>query len=251
MANPLETESVPAPMHSGAAVHAAVPPALAFTAGFVDTFGFIALFGLFTAHVTGNFVLIGAGLAEPTHGILTKLLALPTFVVAVAVTRLVVDAMVAGGREPLRPLLIAQGFFLLVFMAAGIASAPPLQADGRTELMTGLTGVVAMAIQNAMARLLLPSATPSTVMTGNVTQLVIDVVDLARRSPIDMRRQAASRVGRLGPAVIAFAVGAIAGAFGYRSFGFACLLAPVLVLFGVAALIGGRSAIFDPPSTVL
>ncbi len=35
-------------------------PLRAFTAGFVDTTGFVALFGLFTAHVTGNFVLIGA-----------------------------------------------------------------------------------------------------------------------------------------------------------------------------------------------
>ncbi len=31
---------------------------LAFTSGFVDTLTFIALFGLFAAHVTGNFVLI-------------------------------------------------------------------------------------------------------------------------------------------------------------------------------------------------
>src|SRR5258708_4799448 len=38
---------------------------LSFIAAFVDTWGFIGLFGLFSAHVTGNFVLIGAALVHP------------------------------------------------------------------------------------------------------------------------------------------------------------------------------------------
>lgn len=217
-----------------------VPPALAFTAGFVDTCGFIALFGLFTAHVTGNFVLIGSELVGPSQGILTKLLALPTFVVVVALTRLAVAGMEASGRAPLRPLLVAQGLLLLAFMAAGMAISPPKQADAWPELATGLLGVAAMAIQNAKARLLLPSATPSTVMTGNVTQLVIDLVDLARPATADTRAQAAARAAKMAPAVAAFAVGAVAGAFGYAGFGFLCLVVPALVVFALAALVPGR-----------
>ena len=37
---------------------------LAYTSGFVDTLSFIALFGLFAAHITGNFVLIATSLAQ-------------------------------------------------------------------------------------------------------------------------------------------------------------------------------------------
>ena len=46
--------------------------ALGYLAGYVDTLGFIALFGLFTAHVTGNFVLIGRAMAMPSHDVLLK-----------------------------------------------------------------------------------------------------------------------------------------------------------------------------------
>ena len=41
---------------------------LSFNAGYVDTAGFLALGGLFTAHVTGNFVTLGATLVHGTAG---------------------------------------------------------------------------------------------------------------------------------------------------------------------------------------
>ena len=97
-----------------------------------------------------------------------------------------------------------------------------------------------MAIQNAKARLLLSAATPSTVMTGNVTQLVIDLVDLARPTEAPVRAQAAARAAKMAPAVAAFAIGAVAGAFGYAAFGFLCLVLPVLVVFALAARVPGR-----------
>ena len=60
---------------------------LSFNGGFVDTAGFLGLQGLFTAHVTGNFVTLAAALVLGTHGIVAKLLALPEFVLVVALAR--------------------------------------------------------------------------------------------------------------------------------------------------------------------
>jgi len=56
-----------------------LPLLLSLNAGFVDTAGFLALQGLFTAHVTGNFVTLGAALVLGTSGAVAKLLALPVF----------------------------------------------------------------------------------------------------------------------------------------------------------------------------
>ena len=61
--------------------------ALSFTAGYVDTLGFVALFGLFTAQITGNLVLIGVELTTPVNGVLIKFMAFLGFVLAVALTR--------------------------------------------------------------------------------------------------------------------------------------------------------------------
>ena len=65
---------------------------LAAVAGFVDTLSFVALFGLFTAHVTGNFVLIGAGLAGFGQGVILKLSVFPAFVCGVIASSLIARA---------------------------------------------------------------------------------------------------------------------------------------------------------------
>ena len=67
---------------------------LSFLAAYVDTLGFIALFGLFTAHVTGNFILIGAAMADSSQmSILLKFLAFPAFIAGVAAARLLIAAI--------------------------------------------------------------------------------------------------------------------------------------------------------------
>src|ERR1700742_1126982 len=82
--------------------HAAVPLLLSLNAGFVDTAGFLALQGLFTAHVTGNFVTLGAALVLGTSGALANLLALPVFCMVVVASRMFSFALPRMGLPILR-----------------------------------------------------------------------------------------------------------------------------------------------------
>lgn len=208
-----------------------LPAGLAFVAGYVDTLGFVALFGLFTAHVTGNFVLIGIALAQSTGSVLLKLLVFPAFIAAVVATRLLVLALERRGRARLRPLLVLQALMLAGCALCGWWGAPFASDAAPPALAAGILGAAAMGVQNAAARLVLPTLTPTTVMTGNVTQLVIDSVDLLRGAADATAKARARRF--VGP-IVAFAAGAIAGAFGYVQLGFAVLLLPVALLLGLA-----------------
>jgi uncharacterized membrane protein YoaK (UPF0700 family) len=209
--------------------------ALGFVAGFVDAAGFIALSGLFTAHVTGNFVLIGAELVSSGSGVLAKLLALPAFVVAVAATRLIALALERRGHASFPWLFVLQAVLLSAFCATGLLWTPLGSPDGARAIGVGMLGVAAMGIQNAIARLSLSHLPATTVMTVNVTQAVLDGVDILRRAP--EIGPARIRLGRMGPAILAFAVGALAGAFGIAFVSFWCLLLPILILAVLAATV--------------
>lgn len=201
--------------------------ALGFIAGYVDTLGFVALFGLFTAHVTGNFVLIGAELAQSGHGLLIKWLAFPAFIAAVALTRLLARAYRRAPQDALRPILALQLFFLAVCMTLGLMASPVHNADTLLPLLTGVFGAAAMGVQNAASKLVWGHLAPTTVMTGNVTQVVVDVVDLfcGERDPATGERL----VKFIWP-IVAFGTGAISGAMAYVQWSFWALLVPLLIL---------------------
>lgn len=206
--------------------------ALGFIAGYVDTLGFVALFGLFTAHVTGNFVLIGSELARPGgSSVLIKLLAFASFVAAVAFTRLTILWLERRQAPPLRPVLCLQLVLLLGFMLAGLAALPLTSPATPLALLAGTIGAAAMGVQNAAAKLLLSNLTPTTVMTGNVTQLVIDLVDILRGGAGPAIHQRCAKF--LWP-ILAFGVGCIGGAFAYIYAGFYGLLLPGALLAWLA-----------------
>jgi uncharacterized membrane protein YoaK (UPF0700 family) len=206
---------------------------LSVTAGYVDTAGYLALQGLFTAHVTGNFVTLGASLVTGTSGVSAKLLALPTFCIVILATRWASYGLPSLGLPVLRSLLSLK--VLLLAAAAGLAIhfGPFKDGDTATALATGLTLVTAMAIQNAVQRIHLGALPPTTIMTGTTTQIMIDVADLTRGLPTDKKDAAQARLARMIVSVSAFASGCAAAAMLYSSVGVYCFLVPPVMGAGI------------------
>jgi uncharacterized membrane protein YoaK (UPF0700 family) len=213
-----------------------VPALLSFNGGFVDTAGFLGLQGLFTAHVTGNFVTLAATLVMGTHGVIAKLLALPEFVIVVALARVAGAAFRARGLPALRILLVAKVCFLLAFFVLAVALGPFPDSDVPAALLTGFAGVAGMAVQNAVQRVHFANIPPTTLMTGNTTQAVLDAVDLIRGVEGDNAPAVRARFGRTLRGIVWFAGGCAVAAVLYYWFGFWCLAVPVVVGAATAIL---------------
>lgn len=197
---------------------------LSWVAGFVDTSAFIILFGIFTAHVTGNIALAGSSFVSSDHETtITRLLMLPTFMLTVALTSLLARYARRKQWSVFAVLLTAEAIALSVFLLIGTRLSPALLLDVQEEyiLPIGMSGVVAMAIQNALmkeAHGVFKSYIPTTVMTGNTTQLTIDVVQFLSgkfASSESGEREAAEaleRMSRFIPVIIGFALGGLGAA---------------------------------------
>jgi uncharacterized membrane protein YoaK (UPF0700 family) len=212
-----------------------VPTLLSFNGGYVDTVGYLSLQGLFTSHVTGNFVTVGSALVFGTSGIVAKLLALPVFCMVIIVTRLVSFNLPA--RWPVfETMLTLQLLLLLVAAVLAIAMGPFANGDSGLAIIMGMTLVSAMAIQNAANRIHLSAAPPTTIMTGTTTQMMIDIADMIRGVPGAARDSIGSRLRCMGATAASFALGAAAGALLFHGFGKWCFaLPPVAAFFRITA----------------
>jgi uncharacterized membrane protein YoaK (UPF0700 family) len=206
---------------------------LSVNGGYVDTAGFLALHGLFTTHVTGNFVTLGAALVQGSSGAVAKLLALPMFCIVVIASRLLSVALAARslgtGMPALRALVGIKVALLMLGAGLAIGLGPFESGDGWAALLTGMTLVAAMAIQNAIHRIHMNSAPPTTIMTGNTTQIMIDLADLVRGVSAEARNAIRSRLSRMSGSVAAFAAGCAAAALIYAKQDVWCFLIPPIV----------------------
>lgn len=225
-----------------------VPLLLSVNGGYVDTAGFLALQGLFTAHVTGNFVTLGASLVLGTSGATAKLLALPVFCAVIVMTRLVSFALPHVGLPVLRTMLGLKVLLLTAGAVMAIRLGPFPDGDRLTAIMTGMVLVSAMAIQNAAHRIHLSSTPPSTLMTGTTTQIMIDLADRLWGLPADTAAAARARMTRMAGALAAFAFGCAAAALLFSIIGDWCFVVPPVVgLASLAITDGGELAASKQP----
>lgn len=159
-----------------------LPTLLSVIAGMVDLSGFLNLGGLFTAHITGNLVLVGALLVRRGRINPAQIMAVPVFILAVAATWLFARGSGRGGPG-LRRLLLSIHFLLLTCVL--IFSVITKPSDNPHGLMVGITAMIAvsaMAWQFALLRLTMPIAPSTAVMTGNLTHAVLSALDMRSRT---------------------------------------------------------------------
>ena len=207
-----------------------LPAVLSTTAGTVDVIGFLALGGLFTAHITGNVVVLAAHYVTGGFGEVGPLLAVPVFVAVLGLVTLATVEAEKARYRPRQALLVLQAVLLAGCLGLGVGFGPFADAERPMAVFVGMLAVAAMATQNALIKLALPGAPSTAVMTTNTTQLTVDLATViwGRAEPDDLAK-ARRRVRLTFPCVIGFVAGCVAGAVLDIHFGLAALTLPVLL----------------------
>lgn len=208
----------------------ATPILLSLNAGYVDTAGFLALQGLFAAHVTGNFVTLGMALVSGTSGIWAKILALPVFCLIVFVSKLLASSMPKLGLPVLRTLLSLKVLFLIAAAVMATTISPAHHGDDVHVIITGLLLVCAMALQNSISRIY-TNPVPATILTGPLTQMMIDMADLVRGVTPTERAILKARLSTIITNVLSFAIGCGISAVLFSQIGMWCFIVPPILAF--------------------
>jgi uncharacterized membrane protein YoaK (UPF0700 family) len=205
---------------------------LAAIGGFVDAACFLGLFGVFTAHVTGNIAMIASEMVHHLQGILLRALVLPAFAGGIVSAYLLMSAGQPASSDAAlrRGLLVQIGWFGLLLAALAVLGSPATARDAAAFAVTFCAGA-GMGAQSATSKLSARLGNPTSVMTSNYTLFVIGAVDALRGQHRDPEH--ARQLRLLGTLLLSFAAGAAAGAMGEARFGFGVLGLPLLGLVGL------------------
>jgi len=208
---------------------------LTFVAGFCDTATFVHMNEVFSAHVTGNFVLFAAavagGLEEADY---LKIVTFPVFLLGVVIATLAYGK--AQADHPRHTRLLGLITCLLIgcaMTAVWLEIQSGSDHLGRIDIAITLLLVTAMAMQNTIHYFF--SGPMTTVMTGTVMHATASFAErwLLGRKPA--AKAASASVNPLWM-ILSFAFGCIIAAFAADRFGLACIALPALLMIIVWAL---------------
>jgi uncharacterized membrane protein YoaK (UPF0700 family) len=208
-----------------------LPAVLSTTAGAVDVIGFLALGGLFTAHITGNLVVLAAHYITGGFAEIGPLAAVPVFIVvlgAATVAAVEFEKTRYGSR---RPLLFLQAVLLAGCLAVGVGFGPFADADRPIPVVVGMLAVAAMATQNALVRFALPGSPSTAAMTTNIAQLTVDLATVVcvRMSEPEELARARYRASVTFACMVGFLAGCASGAVLVVHFGLWALALPAVL----------------------
>lgn len=133
-----------------------------------------------------------------------------------------------------------QAALLAAFAAAGLALSTrsfPIRETWTVSIVASL-GVFAMAVQNAFTRLVGSSQPPTTIMTGNLVQVTMSLVDFsiaALTGDRESRAEASTSLMAMLPGLLGFIGGAACAAPLVKLLGFHSLWLACAILLALAA----------------
>jgi uncharacterized membrane protein YoaK (UPF0700 family) len=222
-----------------------LPMLLSFVAGYVDSYTYLALFGLFVAQITGSFIIAGAELVRHDYGVVGKLLAIPAFLGAAAAAAAIIGVLQQRGRSPLASILALEAALLAVFAAIMLFGPPLTDVRDPSGIVAGVFGAMAMGTQSVAVRLLLRGVPQTNVMTGNMTQVGIETTELIKawrrcaRDPGDLDAShefaiARRRLQLVLAVAIGFIGGGAIGAIAYATIGIVGVWVAAVILTALA-----------------
>ena len=217
----------------------ALPAALSLIAGVTDVTSWLLLGGFFSAHVTGNLVVVAADVVTGRAPNLAAVLAIPVFILTTAAATVVARSLAERGRASGVTLVLLGAQSLLLVAAATLSFTARASADPSAPIaiVIGLCAVCAMAAQTAYLHLVPPKAASTGVMTGNLVAATVALVDLVLRGgrAVDARGQWRATW----PLLAGFVGGCLVGAAGASAFSDRAAVIPAAlatILFAVVVV---------------
>lgn len=223
---------------------------MAGVAGFTDAIGWITLFGVFTANMTGNTSKLGISLGEGHFAdALSRLVPIPAFVVGVCIGAVIFElARRVSTNPPIALFLAIQAAMISSFMILGLSMDVSTDLEETSALFFLLTALLAgaMGLQTAVLRRVGSITVHTTFISGMLLLFAVHAVGYLFRS-LDRRRgidlddsssvSSSPEVFRFAGTIwLGFLVGAVLGSLGIATVGMWALCLPIGVLLLAVAL---------------